>query len=119
VDRPAQTDCLFCKIARGEIPADVVAQTDDLLAFNDVNPQAPRHILIVPKGHIATTNDLAAEEAELVGRMVLMARDIAEEHEFAESGYRLVLNCNSHGGQSVYHIHLHMLGGRYLTWPPG
>ncbi|GIW71136.1 MAG: putative HIT-like protein [Planctomycetota bacterium] len=119
MDRPAKADCLFCRIVKREVPADIVAETDELLAFHDVNPQAPHHVLIVPKGHIATTNDLLAEEAALVGRMVLLARDIAEDHDFAQSGYRLVLNCNRQAGQSVYHLHLHLLGGRYLSWPPG
>jgi histidine triad (HIT) family protein len=118
-DRPADPKCLFCRLVQRELPVDVVRETEDLLAFNDVNPQAPRHVLVIPKAHIATTNDLVAEEAALVGRMVLLARDIAEDHEFAEAGYRLVLNCNRHAGQSVWHIHLHLLGGRFLTWPPG
>ncbi|RME73981.1 MAG: histidine triad nucleotide-binding protein [Planctomycetota bacterium] len=112
-------DCLFCKIARGEIPADVVAQRDGLLAFNDIHPQAPHHVLVIPTEHVPTVNDLAERHAELVGRMVLLARDVAAERGFAEDGYRLVLNNGRHGGQSVYHLHLHLLGGRYLTWPPG
>lgn len=118
-DRKPDPKCLFCRIVRRELPADIVRETDDLIAFNDVNPQAPRHVLVVPKAHIPTTNDLAAEEAPLVGRMVLLARDLAEDHEFAESGYRLVLNCNRHAGQSVWHVHLHILGGRFMHWPPG
>ncbi len=119
VDRSGERDCLFCKIVRGEIPADVVARTDRLLAFNDINPQAPHHILVIPHDHLPTLNDLGAEHAELVGQMVLLAKDIAEENDFAEAGYRVVCNCNRHGGQSVYHLHLHLLGGRYLSWPPG
>ncbi len=98
---------------------DVVRETEDLLAFNDVNPQAPRHVLIVPKAHIPTANDLRADDAPLIGRMVLLAREIAEDHEYAEPGYRLVLNTNRHAGQSVFHVHLHLLGGRFMHWPPG
>lgn len=111
--------CLFCRLVKRELPVDVVRETEDLLAFNDVNPQAPRHVLVIPKMHIATPNDLKGEDAALVGRMVLLARDIAEDHDFAESGYRLVMNCNRHAGQSVFHLHLHLLGGRFMHWPPG
>ena len=111
--------CLFCRLVRRELPVDVVRETEDLLAFNDVNPQAPRHLLVIPKAHIPTVNDLKPEDAPLVGRMVLLAREIAEDHDFAEAGYRLVLNCNRHAGQSVFHIHLHLLGGRFMHWPPG
>ncbi|TVQ30233.1 MAG: histidine triad nucleotide-binding protein [Wenzhouxiangella sp.] len=110
---------LFLKIIRREIPADIVFENDDVLAFRDIDPQAPVHILVIPKRRIATTNDLEAQDAELVGRMVLAAREIAEAEGISEDGYRLVMNCNRHGGQSVFHIHLHILGGRQLTWPPG
>lgn len=116
---PAEAGCLFCRLAKRELPVDVVRETEDLLAVNDVNPQAPRHILVIPKAHVATVNDLKPEDAALLGRMVLLAKDIAEDHEFAEAGYRLVLNCNRHGGQSVFHLHLHLLGGRFMHWPPG
>ena len=119
MERSADPDCLFCKIVAREVPAEVVAETDDLIAFNDINPQAPRHILVVPKAHIPTVNDLQAEEGELIGRMVLLARDFAEDHEYSGAGYRLVLNCNRQAGQSVFHIHMHVLAGRYLSWPPG
>lgn len=118
LERQPSPDCLFCRIVGGELDADVVAQTEDLLAFNDLNPQAPRHILIIPKAHIPTTNDLVASEAELVGNMVLLARKIAED-DFADAGYRLVLNTNRQAGQTVFHLHLHVLAGRYLNWPPG
>jgi histidine triad (HIT) family protein len=111
--------CLFCRLVKRELPVDVVRETEELLAFNDVNPQAPRHVLVIPKAHIPTVNDLRPEDAPLMGRMVLLAREIAEDHEFAEGGYRLVLNTNRHAGQSVFHIHLHLLGGRFMHWPPG
>ncbi len=110
---------LFEKIVRREIDADIVFENDDILAFRDVNPQAPVHILIIPKRRIPTINDLADSDAELAGRLVLAARDIAAAEGLAEDGYRLVFNCNRHGGQSVYHIHLHLLGGRTMEWPPG
>jgi histidine triad (HIT) family protein len=110
---------LFEKIVRREIPADIVFENDEILAFRDVNPQAPSHILIIPKRRIPTINDLSESDAELVGRMVLAASKLAAELGIAEDGYRLVFNCNDHGGQSVYHIHLHLLGGRTLSWPPG
>lgn len=113
------SDCLFCKMVSGEIEPDKVFESDNLLAFRDINPQAPTHILVVPKKHIATTNDLTQEDKNLVGQMVLAAQDIAEKEGVAESGYRLVLNCNQHGGQSVDHIHIHILGGRQMMWPPG
>ncbi len=110
---------LFLKIIRREIPADIVFENDDVLAFRDIDPQAPVHILVIPKRRIATTNDLQAQDAELIGRLFLAAREIAEAEGISEDGYRLVMNCNRHGGQSVYHIHLHVMGGRQMTWPPG
>lgn len=110
---------LFEKIVAREIPADIVWENDDLLAFRDVNPQAPVHILIIPKRRIRTLNDLEDDDAELVGRMVLAAREIAADEGIAEDGYRLNFNCNEDGGQSVWHIHLHLLGGRKMAWPPG
>ena len=113
------TDCLFCKIRDGEIPADIVYENDDVLAFRDVNPQAPTHILIVPRKHIATVNDLQDEDSEVMGKLFLAAQDIAGYEGIAEDGYRLVVNCNSKAGQTVYHIHMHVLGGRNMTWPPG
>jgi histidine triad (HIT) family protein len=112
-------DCIFCKIIAGEIPSNLLYQDQDVIAFNDINPAAPQHKLIVPRRHIATINDLTLADAPLIGHMVLVAKKIAAENEMAESGYRLVLNCNSDGGQAVYHIHLHLLGGRAMHWPPG
>ena len=113
------TDCIFCKIISGDIPADIVFQDDDVLAFRDLNPQAPTHILVIPKKHIATTNDLQSDDAELVGKMHLAARQIAKQEGIADPGYRTVMNCNEEAGQTVFHIHLHVLGGRSMTWPPG
>jgi len=112
-------DCLFCRIIAGEIPGQVVLEDEHLLAFRDINPQAPTHVLIVPRKHVATTNDLTDEDAGLVGRLVLAAKRIAADAGLAEAGYRLVLNCNAGAGQSVFHLHLHLLGGRAFTWPPG
>ena len=108
-------DCLFCKIVNRELPADVVYEDDELLAFNDISPQAPTHILIIPKVHIATVNDLTESELELPGKMILRAKALANEKGIADSGYRLIFNCNPEGGQTVYHIHLHLMGGRQLT----
>ncbi|MDF1563562.1 MAG: histidine triad nucleotide-binding protein [Deltaproteobacteria bacterium] len=113
------SDCLFCKIAKGEIPAKVVHQTDDLLAFEDIAPQAPTHVLIIPRQHIATVNDLEEESAGLVGELFLAAKAIAAERGHEEGGYRLVMNCGEGAGQSVFHLHLHLLAGRALQWPPG
>jgi len=112
-------DCLFCKIINSEIPAAIVYQNDDVLAFNDVNPQAPTHILFIPKKHIATVNDLEISDAALVGKLYLAAKEVATDAGFADEGYRLVMNCNAGAGQTVFHIHLHMLAGRALHWPPG
>jgi histidine triad (HIT) family protein len=111
--------CLFCRIANGEIPASVVYRDDDLVAFNDINPQAPLHVLIVPTRHVATLNELTAEDDGLVGRMLRRAAAIAAEKGYAARGYRTVFNCNSEAGQTVFHIHLHLLAGRGLGWPPG
>lgn len=113
------SDDLFMKIIDREIPADIVHEDDELLAFRDIDPQAPVHILVVPKRRIPTINDLDSDDAALVGRMVLAARKLAAEEGLAEDGYRLVFNCNENGGQSVFHIHLHLLGGRRMKWPPG
>ena len=112
-------DCLFCKIVAGDIPADTVYENDQVFAFRDIDPKAPTHILIIPKEHIATTNDLAEAHKTLVGEMLLAAKKIAGQEGIADSGYRTVFNCNGDGGQAVYHIHLHLLGGRQMTWPPG
>ncbi len=111
------SDCLFCKIVTGAIQPDVVFEDDHVLAFRDINPQAPTHVLIVPKKHVATLNDL--EDAELGGQLLNAAVAIAKQEGLAEQGYRTVFNCNRHGGQEVYHLHLHLLGGRQMSWPPG
>ena len=113
------SDCLFCKMVAGEIKPDVVFEDDAVLAFRDANPQAPLHVLIIPRVHIATTNDLTDENADIVGKLYLAAKQIAADEGVAEPGYRMVMNCNPGAGQSVYHIHLHLLGGRSLGWPPG
>ena len=112
-------DCLFCRIVAGEIPAALVHQDDHLVAFKDINPQAPLHVLIIPRRHVASLNDLGQEDDGLVGEMVRRAAAIAREHGHAERGYRTVFNCNADAGQSVFHIHLHVLGGRAMRWPPG
>lgn len=112
-------NCLFCKIAQGAIPASVVFEDDEIMAFRDLNPQAPKHVLIIPKQHISTLNDASDEQQALLGKMMLRAKKIARAEGVSDSGYRLVLNINSDGGQTVYHIHLHLLGGRHMTWPPG
>ena len=111
--------CLFCKIIAGEIPASKVYEDDHLFAFNDINPQAPMHVLVVPKQHIATLNDLTASHDGLVGSMVRAAATIAKEKGHDGPGFRTVFNCNAEAGQTVFHIHLHVLGGRRLAWPPG
>lgn len=113
------TDCLFCKILDGEMDADIVHQDDHVVGFRDINPQAPHHVLFIPRKHIATLNDAGDEHAELLGRLMLAAQQYAREHDIADDGYRTVVNCNEGAGQSVFHIHLHLLGGRAMTWPPG
>jgi histidine triad (HIT) family protein len=113
------SDCLFCKIVSGQIPSAAVFEDDALFAFKDLHPQAPLHVLIVPKRHIATLNDLASGDDALVGSMLRRAAAIAHEHGYAERGYRTVVNCNRDAGQTVFHLHLHVLAGRGLTWPPG
>ena len=112
-------ECLFCKMIAGDIPADVVYQDDDVLAFRDINPQAPVHVLIIPKRHISTLNDLASEDAALIGKLSLAAAKIAAQEGIAESGYRTLINTNREGGQVVFHIHMHLMGGRRMLWPPG
>ena len=111
--------CLFCRMVAGEIPVSKVYEDDELLAFNDINPQAPLHVLIVPRRHIATLNDLATGDDALVGSMLRTAATLAATHGYAERGYRTVFNCNGDAGQTVFHIHLHLLAGRNLSWPPG
>ena len=113
------TDCLFCKMVSGDIPPDIVYEDDEVLAFNDINPQAPTHVLIIPKKHIATLNEASDEDTQVLGRLNIVAAQLAKKLGFAEDGYRVVMNCNADGGQAVYHIHLHLLGGRSMAWPPG
>ena len=110
---------IFQKIIDKEIPADIVFEDEDILAFRDINPQAPHHILIIPKNPIPTINDLEEENVEMTGKMIIVAKNLAKTLGFADEGYRLVFNCNKNGGQEVYHIHLHLLGGRQMMWPPG
>ncbi len=110
---------IFSKIISGEIPADIVYQDEQVLAFRDIAPQAPTHILIIPKEEIATANDLTEQHEPFIGHLVLVAARIAQQLGIAQGGYRLVMNCNRDGGQEVYHLHLHLLGGRKLAWPPG
>ncbi len=112
-------NCLFCKVIAGDIPGAIVHQDSELVAFKDVNPQAPMHVLVVPRRHIATLNDLTPTDDGLVGSMLRLAAKLAKEGGYSERGYRTVFNCNAEAGQSVFHIHLHVLAGRGLTWPPG
>jgi histidine triad (HIT) family protein len=112
-------DCLFCKIVAREIPASVVYEDEHVLAFNDINPQGPTHVLVVPKRHIATLNDLAAADDAIVGELVRRAAAIAKERGIDAGGFRAVFNTNRDAGQTVFHIHLHLIGGRGLAWPPG
>lgn len=112
-------DCLFCKLAKSEINSDIVYEDDEVIAFRDIHPQAPCHILVIPRRHIATLNDANPEDATLMGKLTLTAQRVAKELGVAEDGYRLVMNCNGHGGQTVFHIHLHLLAGRSMHWPPG
>lgn len=111
--------CLFCRIAQRKLPAEIVAEDDEVLAFKDLNPQAPTHLLVIPKSHIARVSDLTPETARVVGQTVLMANRLAQQSGIAEPGYRLVMNCGPQAGQSVWHLHLHLLGGRPMKWPPG
>ncbi len=113
------SDCIFCKIGAGEIPSDKVYEDDSLFGFRDIQPQAPVHIVVVSKKHIPTMNDFTEADSELASRMLLACRKIARDEGLSERGYRIVINCNSDGGQSVFHVHAHVLGGRKMTWPPG
>ncbi|MCP4994449.1 MAG: histidine triad nucleotide-binding protein [Gammaproteobacteria bacterium] len=113
------SDCLFCKMVAGEIEPDVVYQDDDLLAFRDINPQAPVHILIIPKQHISTLNEFNDENILLMGKMTLLAQQLATQEGIADEGYRIAVNCNDKGGQDIFHLHMHLLGGRQMRWPPG
>lgn len=112
-------ECIFCRIAAGDIPSDVVYRDNEIVAFRDINPQAPVHILVIPAAHITGVESLTEDHEALVGRMVLIARKIAEEEGVAQSGYRLVINQGPEAGQSVDHLHIHLLGGRAMKWPPG
>lgn len=112
-------DCLFCKMVSREIKPDMVLETPSLIAFRDIHPQAPTHVLVVPRKHISTLNEVATPDAALVAEMLFASQKIAKQEGIAESGYRLVMNCNADGGQTVFHIHMHVLGGRRISWPPG
>jgi len=112
-------ECIFCKIASGAIAATVVYQDDSVIAFRDLHPQAPTHVLVIPKRHIATLLDAGDDEALLLGRLQRAAIEVARQEGLADSGFRLVTNCGAGAGQSVFHVHLHLLGGRPLSWPPG
>lgn len=113
------SDCLFCKIVNREIPASIVYEDDRVLAFNDINAQAPTHVLVIPKRHIASLNELTPEDDQIVGEVVRRAAAIANERGIAAGGFRTVFNTNREAGQTVFHIHLHLIGGRTMTWPPG
>lgn len=112
-------DCLFCKIVTGDIPVTLLYQDEHVVAFADINPQAPTHLLIIPRRHISTMNDLTDADAELMGKLQLAAVHLARQFAVDQSGYRTVMNCNADAGQTVFHIHLHLLGGRIMAWPPG
>lgn len=112
-------DCLFCKIVEKKIPADIVYESEDIIAFNDIEPKAPIHCLIIPKKHITTMNDIDGSNSNIIGLMYEAAAHLARTLNVDKDGYRVVMNCNSNGGQTVYHIHLHFLAGRQLSWPPG
>ncbi len=112
-------NCIFCKIANGEIPAKKIYEDDRVLAFYDIAPQAPIHILIIPKKHFATLLEIGEEDSQLIGHIFLVANKIAKELKIDESGFRIVVNCNRDGGQTVFHLHFHLLAGRPMHWPPG
>lgn len=113
------TECVFCRIVSGEIPARILLETDTVLAFQDLNPQAPHHALVIPRKHIATLNDASPDDQAILGAMMLAGAEVARLFGCSENGYRAVMNCNADGGQTVFHIHLHILCGRPLGWPPG
>lgn len=112
-------DCLFCKIVKGDIPANILYQDSDTIAFEDAIPQAPVHFLVIPKKHISTLNDLTEQDTPIIGRLPIIAAKIARKKDIWNTGYRITINCNEMGGQTVYHIHMHVLGGRVMKWPPG
>ena len=113
------SDCLFCKIVSGEIPCDKIYENDKLIAFRDIDPKAPTHILVIPKKHIRSINELETSDQNLAGEILLAAKEIARIENIESSGYRTIFNTNNDGGQTVYHIHMHVMGGRQLHWPPG
>ena len=113
------TECIFCKIAGKEIPTEIVFENEDVVAFNDLNPKAPVHVLFIPKKHVATLNDLSDDDSDMVGKIFSAIKDVAAKKGISVGGYRVVANCNKDAGQEVFHIHFHLLGGRALTWPPG
>ena len=115
----SNSDCLFCKILAGDIPADIIYESDTAIAFRDINPQAPTHVLVIPRKHISTINDITTDDQAIVGSLYLAAKEIAAAEGIADAGYRAVMNCNEGAGQTVFHIHLHLLGGRAFAWPPG
>ncbi len=112
-------NCLFCGIAAGEIPADIVYKDEEILAFRDIRPQSPVHVVLIPRRHVATLNDISGKDTAVLGRMFDVAREIAVGNNIAAEGYRIVVNCNKAAGQEVFHLHMHLLGGRNFSWPPG
>ena len=112
-------DCLFCKVVSGDVPADIVYQDDTLVAFRDINPQAPVHLLIIPKRHIATLLDVGTADHDVLGRAFTVGKELAQQEGISEDGFRMVVNCGVAAGQSVYHLHFHLMGGRSMDWPPG
>ena len=112
-------NCIFCKIINGEIPSKKIFEDDEIFAFNDINPASPVHFLVIPKCHIPNIMETSEKDTMLLGKLLFRARELAGESGCGENGFRLVINCKSHGGQTVDHLHLHVLGGRYFTWPPG
>ncbi|MFT2109665.1 histidine triad nucleotide-binding protein [Marinomonas sp. 2405UD68-3] len=112
-------DCLFCKLVAKEIPATILFEDEDVIAFEDIMPQAPVHFLVIPKKHISTLNDIKDTDSAIIGKLPIIASKIAKEKKVDQSGYRVVMNCNEDGGQTVYHIHMHVLAGKQMTWPPG
>jgi histidine triad (HIT) family protein len=115
----ADSNCLFCKVLAGDIPADIIYESETAIGIRDINPQAPTHVLIIPRKHIATINEIVDEDQSIVGSLYSAAREIAASEGLTDEGYRAVMNCNEAAGQTVFHIHLHLLGGRPLGWPPG
>ena len=113
------SDCLFCKIANKEIDTEIVYEDDEILAFKDINPKAPVHFLFIPKLHIATLNDMGEGDIDILGKLLIKVKEVAKKNGIAEDGYRVIINCNKNAGQEVFHIHVHLLGGRPFNWPPG